>query len=75
MNLIPNVDYSNANWGGEKSSSLYFPTIEKVYNNAFELSHRVLISSKEALDYIIDTILTIQQKHKKKLSTHPPELP
>ena len=65
IKLMPNVDYSNANWGGKKSDPENFPIIEKIHANAFELEHCVLLSDKKALDYIVETIKCIQIKYSK----------
>ena len=65
IKLLPHIDYSNANWGGEKSNPENFPVITKIHKNAFELSHRVLLSERESLDFIVETIKNIQQKYAK----------
>ncbi|MHA1561056.1 MAG: DegT/DnrJ/EryC1/StrS family aminotransferase [Promethearchaeota archaeon] len=63
VDLMPNVDYSNANWGREKSKPSNFPNIEKIHANAFELDHRIFLSNQKALDYVVETIKKIQQKY------------
>ncbi|WP_457559241.1 DegT/DnrJ/EryC1/StrS family aminotransferase [Candidatus Harpocratesius sp.] len=63
VKLLPNIDYSNANWGNEKSNLEHFPVVEKIYRNAFQLDHRVLLSNQAALDYIVETLKKIQEKY------------
>lgn len=66
VKLLPNIDYSQANWGREKSQSHNFPVVEKLHRNAFQLDQRVLLSTQDALDYIIVQIKNIQLKYAKK---------
>ena len=62
VNLMPGVDYSAANWGGEKSDPKYFPVVEKIFKNSFQLDQRVFLSDRSALDYIVEVLMQIQQK-------------
>ncbi len=62
VKLLPNVDYSNANWGGKKSSPENFPVIEDVHKHSFELDQTVFLSEKKALDYIVEVLEKIKKK-------------
>ena len=63
IQLKPGIDYSRANFGGEKSNPEHFPVVERIHANAFELSHRILLSEQYAIDYVIKTIASIQKQY------------
>ncbi len=60
-NLMPYVDYSNANWGGKKSNAKNFPIVEDVHNHSFQLDQTVFLSDRKALDYIVEVLTEIQK--------------
>jgi dTDP-4-amino-4,6-dideoxygalactose transaminase len=58
------IDYSDANWGGKKSDLGNFPVVEEIHAQAFELPQELLLSDKEALDYVVQTIKALRGKFK-----------
>jgi dTDP-4-amino-4,6-dideoxygalactose transaminase len=58
----PGIDYSMANWGGNKSDLGNFPVVEEIYMHCFEIPQETLLSDKSALDYIVETLKQIQEK-------------
>lgn len=63
LQLKPGIDYSGANFGGEKSNPEHFPVVERIHATAFELSHRILLSEQSAIDYVIEVIAGIQKQY------------
>jgi dTDP-4-amino-4,6-dideoxygalactose transaminase len=56
------IDYSNANWGGEKSDDSNFPVVVDIFTHSFEFPQEVFLTpDKENLDYIAETISNIKQ--------------
>ncbi|MHA1819249.1 MAG: DegT/DnrJ/EryC1/StrS family aminotransferase [Promethearchaeota archaeon] len=65
IKLKKGIDYSKANWGGEKSDDKYWPVAVDVFNHTFELPQEVLLADKKNLDYIVDVIKKLQQEKSK----------
>jgi dTDP-4-amino-4,6-dideoxygalactose transaminase len=65
VKLLKGIDYSKANWGHEKSAPGKFPVVEKISKSFFEFPQELLLSDQPALQYIVDTIKSIQQKYMK----------
>jgi len=56
------IDYSEANWGGDKSDDANFPVVTDIYKNSFEFPQEIfLVENQDDLDYIVDVIMKIQQ--------------
>ncbi len=58
--LRKGVDYSNANWGGEKSDDKHFPVVTDIYSRSIQLPHYVLLADRKKLDYIVDFISNLR---------------
>ncbi len=56
----PGIDYSGANWGGVKSAPGHFPVVEKIHAHAFQLEQKVLLSGRDALDYVVAEIASLK---------------
>ncbi len=54
--LLKGIDYSKANWGGERSDNSNFPVVTWVYARSVQLPHYVLLAERERLDYIVKII-------------------
>ena len=61
IDLRKGIDYSNANWGGEKSDNKYFPIVSDIYSKSVEFPHEILLSSKSKLDRIVEFIQTLNK--------------
>jgi dTDP-4-amino-4,6-dideoxygalactose transaminase len=66
VKLRKGIDYSKANWGGEKSGPGKFPVVERISKSFFELPQELLLSDQTALQYVVDTVKAIQKKYSKK---------
>ena len=60
VDLRKGIDYSNANWGGQKSEDKNFPVVSDIYNRTIQFPHEILLASKEKLDYTADFIKSLQ---------------
>lgn len=58
--LRKGIDYSAANWGGEKSDDRNFPAASEVYGKSIQLPHYVLLSEREKMDFIADSIKALR---------------
>ena len=58
--LKKGIDYTNANWGGEKSNDNNFPVVSDIYSRSVELPHNILLVSKSKLDWIVDYIMSLK---------------
>ncbi|MHA1847241.1 MAG: DegT/DnrJ/EryC1/StrS family aminotransferase [Promethearchaeota archaeon] len=57
------IDYSNANWGGEKSNDENFPVVTNVYNHGVEFPQEMfLVKDKRSLDYVVEVIDQIKKE-------------
>jgi len=56
ITLKKGIDYSKANWGGEKSNSINFPIVSDIYSRSVEFPHEILLASKEKLDELVGII-------------------
>ena len=54
--LREKIDYTQANWGGNKSDDALFPVVSDIYERSLQLPHYVLLADREKLDYIAQTI-------------------
>ena len=61
-NLKKGIDYSIANWGGEKSNSINFPVVSDVYERSVEFPQEILLADREKLDNIVDFIKFLKKK-------------
>ena len=59
-NLKKGIDYSKANWGGEKSNDVHFPIVSDVYSRSIEFPQEMLLASKEKLDDVIEFIKSLK---------------
>ncbi|MHA2288541.1 MAG: DegT/DnrJ/EryC1/StrS family aminotransferase [Promethearchaeota archaeon] len=62
VNLKKGIDYSNANWGGNKSRNLNFPIVSDIYSKSIEFPQEILLAEKEKLDDIVDFIKSMKDK-------------
>ncbi len=60
IDLRKGIDYSNANWGGEKSNDNNFPIVSDIYSRSIEFPHEMLLASKDKLDFIVDFIKSLK---------------
>ena len=58
--LRKGIDYSNANWGGEKSNDNCFPVVSDIYSRSVEFPHELLLASKNKLDSIVEYIKSLK---------------
>ncbi|MHA1240509.1 MAG: DegT/DnrJ/EryC1/StrS family aminotransferase, partial [Promethearchaeota archaeon] len=58
-NLKKGIDYSKANWGGEKSNNTNFPVVSDVYSRSVEFPQEMLLASREKLDNVIEFIKSL----------------
>lgn len=61
VKLKKGIDYSQANWGGDKSKDEYWPVAVDIYNHSFEFPQELLLGTKEQMDYIVEKILELQE--------------
>lgn len=61
INLRKGIDYSKANWGGNKSDDKNFPIVSDIYSRSIEFPHEMLLASKDKLDYVINFIKSLQK--------------
>jgi dTDP-4-amino-4,6-dideoxygalactose transaminase len=61
MKGLKGIDYSLANWGGEKSADRYFPTVSAIYRRSFQFPQQVLlVKDRKLLDSIVEVMQNIQ---------------
>ena len=60
FNLKKGIDYSKANWGGNKSEDTNFPVVSDIYSRSIEFPQEILLSSQEKLKEIVDFIKSLQ---------------
>ncbi|MGV9203132.1 MAG: DegT/DnrJ/EryC1/StrS family aminotransferase [Promethearchaeia archaeon] len=60
VDLRKGIDYSNANWGGEKSEDENFPVVSDIYSRSVEFPHEMLLASKAKLDSVADFIRSLK---------------
>ena len=65
LNLKKRIDYSNANWGKEKSNDRNFPVVSDIYSRSIEFPQEMLLASKEKLDQVVDFIESLRDMNKK----------
>ena len=58
--LRKGVDYSHANWGGQKSEDSNFPVTSRVSSRLIELSQELLLADKAMMDFVIQKIRDLQ---------------
>jgi len=54
--LKKGIDYSQANWGKEKSNDDNFPTVSNIYSRSIEFPQELLLASQDKLDWIVEVI-------------------
>lgn len=59
VSLRKGIDYSKANWGGEKSDNMYFPVVTDIYSRSVQLPQYLLLAEKEMLDYVVNVIKSL----------------
>jgi dTDP-4-amino-4,6-dideoxygalactose transaminase len=60
VNLKKGIDYSKANWGGNKSESKNFPIVSDIYSRSVEFPQFSLLASKQKLDEIVEFIKSLR---------------
>lgn len=58
--LKKGIDYSKANWGGEKSNDKNFPVVSDIYSRSVEFPHEILIASENKLEWIVNHIRSLK---------------
>ena len=54
------IDYSKANWGGDKSNDNNFPEVTKIYRNSVEFPQEMfLVKEPSQLDYVAESVKDI----------------
>ncbi|MHA1912986.1 MAG: DegT/DnrJ/EryC1/StrS family aminotransferase [Promethearchaeota archaeon] len=61
IELKKGIDYSQGNWGGEKSNDINFPVVSNVFSRSIQFPHEILLASKNELNSIIEYILSFKQ--------------
>jgi dTDP-4-amino-4,6-dideoxygalactose transaminase len=59
IELRKGIDYSNANWGSEKSNDKNFPIVSDIYSRSIEFPHEMLLASKDKLDFVVEFIKSL----------------
>ncbi|MHA1459811.1 MAG: DegT/DnrJ/EryC1/StrS family aminotransferase [Promethearchaeota archaeon] len=59
-NLKKGIDYSYANWGGEKSNNVHFPIVSDVYSRSLEFPQEILLASRDKLNDVIEFIKSLK---------------
>jgi len=59
--LLKGIDYSNGNWGGEKSNDKFFPNSSDFAQNAIEIPHYYLLGSQDLLSNLKEVITSFRQ--------------
>ncbi len=62
-NLKKGIDYSKANWGGEKSNNRNFPIVSDIYLRSIEFPQEMFLAKKEKLDKVVDFIKSLKEKN------------
>lgn len=60
INLKKGIDYSKANWGGEKSNDRLFPVVSDIYSRSIEFPQEMLLASRNKLDKVVDFIKSLK---------------
>jgi dTDP-4-amino-4,6-dideoxygalactose transaminase len=60
-NLKKGIDYSGANWGGEKSNDINFPIVCDIYSKSIEFPQEMLLATKEKLDSVVEFIKSLKE--------------
>jgi len=60
VDLKKGIDYSNVNWGGEKSDDKNFPIVTNIYSRSVEFPQEMLLATKEQLDGVVDFIISLK---------------
>ncbi|MFX1267358.1 MAG: DegT/DnrJ/EryC1/StrS family aminotransferase [Promethearchaeota archaeon] len=58
--LKKGLNYSNANWGEEKSIDKNFPIVSDIYSRTVEFPQELLLASQEKLDWVVETIESLK---------------
>jgi hypothetical protein len=62
IQLRKGIDYSSANWGGEKSNNRFFPVVSDIYSRSIEFPQKMLLASRNKLDKVVDFIKSLKVK-------------
>jgi 3-amino-5-hydroxybenzoate synthase len=60
VKLRKGIDYSRANWGGQKSKNVHFPVVTDIYSRSVQFPQNVLLAERKQLDYIADVVRNLQ---------------
>jgi len=60
IKLKSGINYSNANWGGDKSDNRYFPIVSEIYSKSIEFPQELLLASPKQLDSVVEFIKSLQ---------------
>lgn len=61
INLRKGIDYSMANWGGNKSDDSNFPIVSDIYKRSVEFPQYMLLSEKEKLAKVVEFIASLKE--------------
>ena len=62
-NLKKGIDYSKANWGGEKSINRNFPIVSDIYSRSIEFPQEMFLANRENLDNVVAFIKSLKEKN------------
>ncbi|MBY8979368.1 MAG: DegT/DnrJ/EryC1/StrS family aminotransferase [Candidatus Lokiarchaeota archaeon] len=62
-NLKKGIDYSKANWGGEKSINRNFPVVSDIYSRSIEFPQEMFLADRENLDNVVTFIKSLKEKN------------
>ena len=62
-NLKKGIDYSKANWGGEKSLNRNFPIVSDIYSRSIEFPQEMFLANRENLDNVVAFIKSLKEKN------------
>jgi hypothetical protein len=63
INLKKGIDYSKANWGGEKSNDRNFPIVSDIYSRSIEFPQEMLLATEDKLDAVVDFIKSLKGRN------------
>jgi 3-amino-5-hydroxybenzoate synthase len=61
IKLKKGIDYSDANWGEEKSNNANFPIVSDIYSRSIEFPQELLLANKTQLDWVIEFIKSLKK--------------
>ena len=62
IKLKKGIDYSKANWGGDKSDDKYWPVAVDIFNTTFEFPQELLLGTKKQMHFIAESIKELKKE-------------